>query len=153
MFDNEIFIYESNNQIELLIKKYSDNIKLILNNLPVNINTLIIELDKYLYDGSFNNLPSSLQKITLRVNDNVVNLKSKIKSGFFNFLFNIKIPHICAFYLSFDSNEYKLEYNEDKTKIILEFSDDILTIEYNSSVFITGNPTLTFYRIVYKMIK
>ncbi len=111
----------------------------LMNNLPVNIDELIINLylinldsithykNDYL-EKLFTNLPCSLKKIRFMYPLNYEQYLSK-KYPYFNILFNIKIPLNCVFCICFDNSCYVIT-DIDSLTLQLTKGDIIHTINY-----------------------
>lgn len=140
---NKINLNKDNDNLILKINIYNKtDICKLMNNLPVNIDELVIKLDSSLFAGylyflekSFSNLPFSLNKIQFIYPYTYKQYLSK-KCTYYNILFDIKKPFNCKIFVYFgDLYNYIKNCCYDiiiinNSTIELKNNDEIHTINY-----------------------
>ena len=155
--NTKMVISKNKNNFVLTIGNYDDySIKTIINDLPLNIDNLIININKttetkYL-ENIFTNLPFNLKKLSFDYKNSYLEEIDKDEaSGKFNLLFGIKIPFGCKFMIRYENIDYNIEYINDKE---LEITGDAvikrLKKVIKNDVFLNENSKLTFYKLKYR---
>jgi len=183
------FVYDA---IKMVISKHYHKITLnigdytnssvsqIINNLPENIDALVINITptsetKYL-ENTFTNLPFSLKKIKFVYKQSKLSeIKNTEDCGKFNTLFGVKIPFNCGFVVSYANVDYDVKYIDYENELELGANNQVFKIKYVKPKppvqnghfagggglmqlaaygamdgFLTGNPQLTFFKVNYR---
>jgi hypothetical protein len=126
--ENNIILSKFNNEITLNIDKYTQNsIKSIINDLPNNIDNLLITISKTIQtiflEKIFTNLPFNLKIIKFIYDQyKLAEVKTMESNGKFNVLFGIKISFNCKVMINYDNLDYDIKYNDFANE--LEFGTD-----------------------------
>ena len=120
------------NKITLSIIYFTQgNIKLIMNDLPENIDNLTINIQRATIitdlENLFTNLPFNLKKIKFVYKECTVReIKDMESNGKFNLLFRSKIPFNCRVELIFENGNYNVKYNDNIDEIELEIKKELI---------------------------
>jgi hypothetical protein len=148
----------------------NDSLFIKLNNLPQILNKLYIKINQkkvfnHDYQTEITNLPVCLQKIVLiyedcynfnennfnenNFNENNSNYHNLDNCGEFNILFCIRLPFDCELIAKINNIEYnvKKSFFYGELELISKKSDIKIKIKKS---YMTGNPKITFFKIVYK---
>ena len=122
----------------------NNDISLVMNNLPENIDNLVIGItaiteNKYL-EKIFTNLPFTLKKIIFVYKQSKLSeMKTMQANGKFNVLFGIKIPFNCNFVVNYDGLDYNVSYNQSEDVVEIKSSSNIFKIKYRKPKLPTQN--------------
>jgi hypothetical protein len=127
------------NQIAMTINYYIfSNIKVIMNNLPQNINRLTINIAYPMQavglQNAFKNLPPLINKIKFVFEKSKLSRPTDIESSsLFNFLFGMKIPFGCRVKIHHFSEVYDVIYTDFNDEIELHSNYKVIhKIKYRS---------------------
>ena len=135
------------NKITLSIIYFTQgNIKLIMNDLPEDIDNLTINIQRATtitdLENIFTNLPFNLKKIKFIYKEcKVCEIKNMNSDGKFNLLFRLKIPFNCQVGIIFENENYNVKYNDNIDEIELEIKKKL---KNNISLKIKYVPMKTF---------
>ena len=158
------FVY---NRIKMIISKHNEKItlnidytdntaELIINNLPENVDNLIMTIrgtvETHKLEKIFKNLPFNLKELKFIYKESKISEISVAQSNCkFNMLFNIKIPFNCDFIVNYDDADYEVKYIDYENELELKSLEKTFIIKYqNIGSYLTGNPQITFYKFKYQ---
>jgi len=133
--DINIILLKKSGLVECIIKNFNDNNLQILNNLPNFINTLSLENSLIFNDNFYNslkNLPITLNKINIIYGVSLNKVEYYESLGYFNILFELKVPFDCKVEVITDTKTYRVIYENDfanKLKIVDNAIDEIYIIK------------------------
>lgn len=132
----KMVITKNYGKITLNIGDYANsNISSIINNLPENIDNLVVNITtttetKFL-EKIFINLPFTLKKIKfIYKGSKVSEIKTMESNGKFNVLFGIKFPFNCDFIINYDNVDYQTKYINPENELELKKKKQIFKIKY-----------------------
>lgn len=148
LFENENFVreqifchdiniqmakYKNQDQDELLLSLscFSESIDCVMNNLPINIDILLLETYSHKLK-EISNLPYGIKELKIIYKDiSKNNVEKFIKSNKFNILFDVKLPFSTKIIVKLANIEYDvIILDNDNIKISTEY--DIFTIHKNT---------------------
>lgn len=134
--ENKIVLSKNNNLVTLHIDKYTqESIESIINDLPTNIDNLLINItdttQTFFLEKIFINLPITLKIIKFYYKQGKLSeMKTMESNGIFNVLFGIKIPFNCKILIEYDEIEYHVKYNIHDTELELVSNNELYKIQY-----------------------
>lgn len=138
--ENNIILSKFNNEITLNIDKYTQNsIKSIINDLPNNIDNLLITISKIIQtiflEKIFTNLPFNLKIIKFIYDQyKLAEVETMKSNGKFNVLFGIKIPFNCKVIINYDNLDYDIKYNDFDNELEFGTEEQKYKIQYITNI-------------------
>lgn len=132
---NEYQTAEDYLTLTIKIYEFDELLKKKINNLSMDVDNLVLNFKNFSFynnnidylDNIFTNLPVNLKTIKFMYPSDI---EISNEYGFFNLLFNIKIPLNCNVFLTIDKTIYNISYTEPNTIILIpiQFSESVLFI-------------------------